>query len=69
MLNGTDAFSALGEIKPTPTEPAKPERQAEKDNTTCECGAAQSEGSKIDAAEAEQFIEFENVLQNVIYVK
>lgn len=69
MLNETDAFSALGESKPATTEPPKPEKQAEKDNTTCDCSATQSEGSKIDAAEAEQFIDFENALQNVIYIK
>lgn len=63
---------ALGEIKPAVIEPIKPKTTKPSKDELCECSNNNKDGKnefKIDANEAEQFIEFENVLQNIIYVK
>lgn len=56
-LKPTSLDTTLNEVKPTVKE------------EQCECGDNRSPESKISAFEAEQYIEFENELHNIIYIK
>lgn len=64
-----DKISALGSLTPTDTKPTPKPQTPLMCNCDEEENRERTKTSQLQPAEAEQIIEFENAIQNVIYVR